>query len=195
MIRKDKFCVEPLRLAGFIFLFFIMKKNILIIIGIAAIFAGLFWLQLRLYKNVGASDSPSSGAQANLLPSVLGASELKYDFGSISMANGNVTHKFQINNTALEPVTITKVYTSCMCTTAILIRNDEQFGPFGMPGHGGPSPRISETMQPGEQAVLEVIFDPNAHGPAGVGRIARSVYIENDISEPLELQFNALVTP
>ncbi|KKT83316.1 MAG: hypothetical protein UW81_C0021G0020, partial [Candidatus Giovannonibacteria bacterium GW2011_GWC2_44_9] len=41
----------------------------------------------------------------------------------------------------------------------------------------------------------EVVFDPAAHGPAGVGRIERAVYLENSASEALQLKFSATVTP
>src|SRR3989344_6767643 len=58
-----------------------------------------------------------------------------YDFGTISMADGEVKHQFKIRNTSSEAVIINKIYTSCMCTTASLTTRSGQFGPFGMPGH------------------------------------------------------------
>ena len=63
-----------------------------------------------------------------------------------------------------------------------------------MPGHGA-IPRINQTINPNEEAVVEVVFDPAAHGPAGVGRIGRTVVIENNSGAPVELSFIALVTP
>ena len=50
-------------------------------------------------------------------------------------------------------------------------------------------------MNPGDDAVVEVVFDPAAHGPAGIGPIERVVTIENSAGRPLELAFNATVTP
>src|SRR3990167_2668214 len=68
-------------------------------------------------------------------PGVLVAQEAMYDFGSISMANGNVSKRFSVKNTGESDVELSKLYTSCMCTTAKLITKDGEEGPFGMPGH------------------------------------------------------------
>lgn len=110
------------------------------------------------------------------------------------MAAGNVSHVFDIRNSGSEPVTLTKLTTSCMCTTATLITRAGKIGPFGMPGHA-PSGGVNERLAPGETARVEMVFDPAAHGPAGVGEIERSVMIRNSAGRPLELRFVALVTP
>jgi hypothetical protein len=81
-----------------------------------------------------------------------------------------------------------------MCTTALLVKGVKQFGPFGMPGHA-PIPAIDQTLAPGERAYVEVVFDPAAHGPAGVGLIERVVTIENSAQQPVQLAFSARVTP
>lgn len=124
----------------------------------------------------------------------LSAEEKSFDFGAISMASGKVRRSFKIKNTGVEPVVIEKIYTSCMCTAALLMMNGREFGPYGMPGHGF-IPGINEKMESGGEAIIEVIFDPAAHGPAGVGPIQRIVIIENDTGQPLELGFSAFVTP
>ncbi len=143
--------------------------------------------------NKPATVEPSSPASAT------GAGTLnvfvkKYNFGSISMAAGKVTHRYAIRNTGMAPVTIQKMYTSCMCTTAALVKGEKKSAAFGMPGHT-PIPTINVPMNPGEEAMVEVIFDPAAHGPAGVGPIERVVTIENSAGPPLELAFAATVTP
>ena len=117
-----------------------------------------------------------------------------YDFGTISMAEGIVKHQFKVKNTGGEAVVINKIYTSCMCTTASLMMGGKQLGTYGMPGHVA-VPRINQTMSPNEEAIIEVAFDPAAHGPAGVGRIQRTVTIENNAGQPVELIFSAMVTP
>ena len=82
-----------------------------------------------------------------------------------------------------------------MCTTASLKMNGRTFGPYGMPGHGF-IPKINEKLGPGEETIAEVIFDPTAHGPAGVGQIQRTITIENNAGAPLQvLSFTANVTP
>lgn len=124
----------------------------------------------------------------------LRAEETSFDFGAISMAAGTVTHSFKIDNTGATPVVVGKMYTSCMCTTATLVAGGKRFGPYGMPGHGFIS-GIGEPIAPGEEATVEVVFDPAAHGPAGVGRIQRTITIENSAGQALEFGFTALVTP
>lgn len=125
----------------------------------------------------------------------LSATETFFDFGSISMAEGKVVKKFSIKNDSAETITVRKLYTSCMCTTAYLSVGDKKRGPFGMPGHGGALTTTYQKISSGEEAEVEVIFDPAAHGPAGVGSISRVVTIEPEAGAPLELSFKANVTP
>ncbi|MBI4205493.1 MAG: DUF1573 domain-containing protein [Betaproteobacteria bacterium] len=117
-----------------------------------------------------------------------------FDFGNISMAAGTVSHRFSIRNTGDSAVTINKMYTSCMCTVATLITPAGRKGPFGMPGHGV-IPAIFETIPPGGSAQVDVVFDPAAHGPAGVGPTDRVVTIRSNESPPLALRFTAMVKP
>src|SRR3972149_117405 len=117
-----------------------------------------------------------------------------FDFGKISMAAGNVSHPYSIKNISGAALTITRISTSCMCTTATLITPAGKRGPFGMPGHG-PVPELQERFAPGETARVEVVFDPAAHGPAGIGQTDRTVTIINDAGPPLVLRFSAMVTP
>ncbi len=118
----------------------------------------------------------------------------RYNFGTISMAAGKVTHRYAISNGASDPVVIRKIYTSCMCTTAALVKNGKSSDAFGMPGHT-PIPAIDVPLTSKDGAYIEVVFDPAAHGPAGVGPIERVVTVENNAGQPLELQFSATVTP
>jgi hypothetical protein len=133
--------------------------------------------------------TPFSGAR------VLASDAPSFDFGRISMAKGNVSHRYSIQNSGAAPLTITKIFTSCMCTTATLTtRSAKQIGPFGMPGHGLLA-SISERLAPGESAKVDVVFDPAAHGPAGVGPTHRIVTVMNDAGLALELHLRAVVTP
>ena len=134
-----------------------------------------------------AAASPTSAGTLSALTS-------KFSFGTVSMAAGKVTHRYWVRNMGSEPLLIRKLYTSCMCTTATLIKGGKKSDAFGMPGHG-PIPTINTEMNPGDDAVVEVVFDPAAHGPAGIGPIERVVTIENSAGRPLELAFNATVTP
>ena len=128
--------------------------------------------------------------------SALAAQEQFFDFGTISMAAGKVSNSFAVRNDGTEPVAITKIATSCMCTVARLKTGERTLGPFGMQGHGT-VPSVREEIAPEETVEIEVEFDPAAHGPSGTGRIRRVAYVEtNSQTKPkLEFSFEANVTP
>ena len=144
--------------------------------------------------------SPASASPAPL-PAVavraadgLQARESDFDFGAISMAAGRVTHRFWFRNESGASVSMRRIYTSCMCTAATLVKGMKIINTYGMPGHG-PLPAVNESLKPGEAAYLDVVFDPAAHGPAGLGPTQRVVTIESDTGRPLELHFAANVRP
>jgi hypothetical protein len=168
-----------------------MKKHTDVIQGL--IFIGLVMAVLFFVARVGDKNDARKAAAINQ-PSLLAAEELSFDFGTISMERGDVQHEFALKNPSAEPITITKLYTSCMCTKAVLIAGDRELGPFGMPGHGF-LPSINAKIAPGEAATVRAIFDPAAHGPAGVGAVDRVVYVENSSGAPIELRFSAQVIP
>ena len=164
-----------------------MKAIILTIVITLLIIAGLVWISSVSQKN-----KTSNAAQTN---GILTAQEQIFDFGTISMAAGKVSHIFKIKNTDTESLTITKLYTSCMCTEATFVKSNIKKGPFGMLGHGF-IPKISETLNPNEEAEILVHFDPAAHGPAGLGKNERTVSLENSGKNgPLELLIKANVAP
>jgi len=122
-------------------------------------------------------------------------SETLYDFGTISMRDGNVSKIFKITNNTNEDMLFTSLITSCMCTDAYFIRQDgSKKGPFGMEGMGF-MPKLNETIKAGHSVDIEVVYDPNAHGPAGVGMIDRFVELKNIKGDKLQLEIKANVTP
>lgn len=145
------------------------------------------------------SSSPQANNQPAAAPavkgSVLRASEQFFDFGQVSMAKGKVSKIYSIKNPSDQEIIVSKVYTSCMCTQAVIASGGDRKGPFGMPGHGGSIPTISLIIAPNSEAVVEAIFDPAAHGPAGVGPVAREVYVETLEGGKLTLSFKANVIP
>lgn len=172
-----------------------MKKNQLIILAILVVAVGfvILFAKRPIPALLGNESDIQNDAASN--GGILSAIDSFYDFGTISMSDGKVSRMFKITNSAGTPVQIKKIYTSCMCTTATLITKEGAAGPFGMPGHAS-IPTISQIIPPNEEASIEAIFDPAAHGPEGVGRVRRTVYIETDTQkEPLELTFEATVTP
>lgn len=167
--------------------FLIEQKNMLIgFVVVMIIFVGLVWLT-QPGTSGGGRTNKSGGV-------VLAAAETDYDFGTVSMAAGNVSRRFTVKNPTDKPITLTKLYTSCMCTTASLLMGEKRVGPFGMAGHGF-IPPISEVLEAGQTVEVEAVFDPTAHGPAGVGIIERMISLENDAGAPLEFRFSANVTP
>jgi hypothetical protein len=162
----------------------------LIAISIIAIGFGIYRSQQK-----AATPSAAPQAQAAVQPGALVSARPNHDFGTISMAAGDVTHTYRIKNDGAAPLTLDRIYTSCMCTTATLITaSGRKQGPFGMPGHG-PLKAVSAQLAPGETALLEVVFDPAAHGPSGIGLIDRIVTVNAKGTTPLELRMVAMVRP
>lgn len=170
-----------------------MDKKNLIISAIAVLLFIVGIILLGAPGNKDANILASSKSSGSLV-----ADNIDYDFGTISMEKGNATHTYKLKNNSAAPVKISKISTSCMCTTANVKTADGQtYGPFGMPmghtGHGGATD-TNITLPAGGEMELAAIFDPNAHGPDAVGPVNRIIYIQSDASKkPLELAFTANV--
>ncbi len=163
-----------------------MKKTVVIVaLAIVAVIGVMLWGRARTAE-------PTEAQRA--APSALAATTPLYDFGTISMANGDVNHVFQVTNPTARDITVTNVETSCMCTTAYLVNGNTRKGPFGMPGMGGINATDSVIPAHGTQDV-DIVFDPAAHGPAGVGNIDRRIYLTAADGGTLQLEIKAVVTP
>ena len=175
-----------------------MNKNTIISLGIILVFvAGLVWWSKSVDSTaLGTSGSKSHPANAGgAVGNALTIDKTFYDFGTISMKNGNTSEVFTVSNVSDVDISIKSVVTSCMCTNAFILKNDGgKIGPFGMPGHGGAT-RVNETIKAGESVGIEVVYDPNAHGPAGVGTINRFIEIEDENGNKLQFEIKANVTP
>ena len=158
---------------------------LLVIAGII----GLMWWG-RVAQNP-VSHAPGAAA---LVASALLSSEKLYDFGTIRMADGNVSKVFKVANPTDKDIAVKSVYTSCMCTAAYIVNGASKKGPFGMQGMGYVPP-ADEIIKAGETRDIEVIYDPNAHGPSGVGSIDRFVYLTDENGGTLQLEIKAVVTP
>lgn len=164
------------------------KNFVISAIAILIIIGGLVWLAPGGKKN---TTSTSTGEAGGAISAV---GETSYDFGDISMAKGFVNHMFKIKNNSDKPAMVSQIYTSCMCTEATMTYGGRKFGPYGMPGHVS-VPKVNQTIGPGEEAEIEAVFDPAAHGPAGVGKIDRGVYVRDGNGSQTEFKFSANVTP
>jgi len=173
-------------------------KTQTIIIWIFATFGILILLMYWGSKNITSStlyDDSNEVSKISEIKNQLITSETFYDFGKISMANGDVSKTFKVTNESNEDVLIPSLTTSCMCTHAYFIESDgNKSGPFGMPGMGV-VPKLNKIIKAGESADIEVVYDPNAHGPAGIGMIDRFVYLEDADGNKLQFEIKANVTP
>lgn len=162
-------------------------KTIAIWVLVGGIFVGFLWLL---------SKSQASSTPKNLTESEsqLTASEMLYDFGTISMKDGLVSHMFKVTNSSDKDINVKKVSTSCMCTSAYIENGSGEKGPFGMEGMGY-VPSANEVIKAGESRDIKVVYDPNAHGPAGVGMIDRLIYLTDASGSTLQLEIKAEVTP
>ena len=165
-------------------------KNIIISVLVVVLMLGATILFVRSKNDKKSRNQNDSALNAQQPFSV---EESSYDFGTISMAAGNASHTFKLKNSGAQKIKINKIYTSCMCTNASLINGNKKFGPYGMPGHSF-VPAVNESVEPGAEINIEVVFDPTAHGPAGVGPVDRVVYIETSAGVS-ELGIKAVVRP
>ena len=165
-------------------------KQISILLGLVAIvIGGLVW-----FGNISKNGAPTAAINSES-GGALTFDKSQYDFGTVSMAQGKVSKEFALENKSAGDVNIGQVFTSCMCTEAELKVGNETAGPFGMQGHG--ITRSADlVVKPGETLTVKAIFDPTAHGPAGVGPIARQIMVYTGADkDPIVLNFKAVVTP
>ncbi|MDP1689396.1 MAG: DUF1573 domain-containing protein [bacterium] len=163
-----------------------MNKKIIASITIVLGIIGLiFWgrnsVPVEIPKNLGSATA-------------LSASEILYDFGTISMQNGLTDHVFKVTNPSEKDIFIKNVSTSCMCTKVYIEGVNGNKGPFGMEGHGYVPP-ANEIIKAGESRNIKVVYDPNAHGPAGIGFIDRFIYLADQSGDTFQLEIKAVVTP
>jgi len=167
-------------------------KKILILIALVGVLAILFFAgNIGSQETIGAENGERNKSAATVAFTITPAN---FDFGNISMKRGNVRQMFTVTNDGDMPITIRKVTTSCMCTEAFIVQDDIRKGPFGMPGHSS-VPLVNETVPAKGTLGMEVVYDPAAHGPAGIGRIERAVFIEDENGAVQTLQISATVTP
>jgi hypothetical protein len=147
-----------------------MNKQIKIFLIIIAI---LFVASLVYVLSIGSGSSIKNGAKIIL-------TEKSFDFGQISMAQGLVTHGFEVKNEGTEDLILSDIKTSCMCTTVVINDGVIDSPKFGM--HNNPI-GWTQKIKAGGKVMLKATFDPNAHGPNATGVISRDIsFLTNDTS-------------
>ena len=160
-----------------------LKKNKQIIFTIVL---GIIFLLVGYL--IGQDNKPSTK-----LPGQLELSDSFFDFGTVGL--DPVEHSFTIKNVGEGELNISKVSTSCGCTTAQLEKQGEISSPFGM-DHGN-LPPANFSLLPGEEGKIKVTYNPLAHGLQNArGTFRRMVYIrtENPKKE-YTLTINVTVDP
>lgn len=94
-----------------------------------------------------------------------------YDFGDVSLKKGKISALFDLKNEGKSGLVISKLDTSCGCTSASIIYQGKEGPLFAMAGHGTQNPTDwSLTVPAGGEAQLKVYYDPDVHkdfrGPA-----------------------------
>ena len=109
-----------------------------------------------------------------------------FDWGTIDYGAGDAVAEFIINNPGPGTLSLAEVGTSCMCTTAQIIINDQKSPYFGMHAKSSWVGQVPA----GGQAKLKVVFDPAFHGPQGVGPFTRQIVMKTNDPEHPKLEFN-----
>lgn len=114
------------------------------------------------------------------------------DLGDVSYSGGIVSKTFDIKNTSDGTITLRKITTSCMCTTAKFSINGKESKFYGMEMSGDLNPIVDYKVPAGATAQATFDFDPAAHGPQGIGPFDRVITLFFD-SGYEELKFNGKV--
>lgn len=110
---------------------------------------------------------------------VLVVEPAQIDLGKVPMKEQVVTTTFTVRNEGQSDLTITSLYTTCGCTTAVLETSQGTSPIFGANLGENPSD-WSAVLVPGEEALLVGTFDLMFHGPEAVGTFRRAIYIVSD---------------
>ena len=110
------------------------KSNIISIVIVFIGLAGLIAWGSTQEKNSNLQNASNQDQPAVLKSEgsvrALEMPEKMFDFGKISMKNGNVEHLYRVTNPTDKDIFIKKLTTSCMCTKAYLIDEKGERGPF-----------------------------------------------------------------
>jgi len=127
------------------------------------------------------SSSLQESTQAKL--EVVGSNE--DDWGEIDINGGLFERTYKIKNSGESDLEIANFKTSCMCTTAKIKINGQTSPVFGM----HTTSNWKGSIKPGEEAEIEVVFDPMAHGPQATGPITRIVSFNSNDSDNKNIEY------
>lgn len=135
---------------------------------IVCILSMVFIFLVSYNQNTSFASFRASGKIAHIQP-------LEHDWGQINIGGGTVSHTFTLSNSATDDLILMGAFTSCMCTTAVFEFSDGRRSPqFGM--RNNPNNWV-RPVKPSESFLVYVEFEPNYHGPKGLGYIKRSIHL------------------
>lgn len=110
--------------------------------------------------------------------------ESSYDFGEIDIFGGKVSTTYTLRNEGTEDIRILSGTTSCACT-------EGKIGGLEFSMHKSSGEYV--IIEAGKEEMLTAIFDPLAHGPSGVGKIKREMYLKTNstITPEIKVTFTA----
>lgn len=147
-----------------------------ILVTVLVLFGGVFILSKTT------TGGQINGVSAN---AKLTADEKTFDWGEIAYSGPDATKTFTIKNTGTEILKLTNIKTSCACTKAQVVIEGRSSPYFSM---HTTSSWIGE-IPPGKEASLTVIFDPDFHGPSGVGAVERIISMETNDASNQKVEF------
>lgn len=154
----------------------LMQAGILIIVLVGI---GYFFMQSNPIPTY--NQDPRGAPLMKIMPA-------SYNFGDVSVAKGAVSATMDILNEGKGNLVIRSIKSSCMCTTATLIKDGAESPVFGM--HSSPS-NWMQIIGPNDAAQLKIYYDPAAHrelrGP--VTRVI-TIYSNNPSNSQNEVRIN-----
>jgi hypothetical protein len=118
--------------------------------------------------------------------------EAERDLGEVSQVAGVVTTDFEFSNMGKSDLVISKLSSSCGCTSGAILYQGEVGPQFTMEGHGQENPKGWQVaIAPGDSAFLRVYYDPSVH-PDLEGAVTRTVSIFSN--DPVEFEKKVTIT-
>jgi Protein of unknown function (DUF1573) len=120
---------------------------------------------------------PSGGPKIAINPT-------EYDFGEVSVRGPVVSTTMSLKNEGGSDLVINNMDTSCPCTSVTLTKGGIEGPAFLMSSHGLNPVGWSETLKPGESAILNVYYNAATH-PDSRGSTTMVVWVySNDPNAP-----------
>ena len=107
-----------------------------------------------------------------------------YDFGEVTLKGGNVVRVYEVENVGTGELSLANFVTSCDCTTVKLKTSQRESPAFGMHEQSSWQGKLGV----GEKGEVEVVFDPDYHGPSGKGAITRIIKFETNDADNREVE-------